>query len=90
VPASEKAVGTVMSPGEGTADAVIGVDATSGTITMTGSVVTGYRLRVKSMQAPTGVTGAETWSYDATNKVVVIDKQGAAFTITIAGLKGYP
>lgn len=57
---------------------------------MTGSVVAAYRLRVKSMQAPTGVTGADTWSYDATNKVVVIDKQGAAFTITIAGLKGYP
>jgi alpha-glucosidase (family GH31 glycosyl hydrolase) len=78
--------------GEGTAyaDAVIDVDATSGIITMTGSVVAAYRLRVKSMQAPTGVTGADTWSYDATNKVVVIDKQGAAFTITIAGLKGYP
>ena len=78
--------------GEGTAyaDAVIGVDASSGAITVTGSVAAAYRLRVKSMQAPTGVTGADAWSYDATNKVVVIDKQGAAFTITVVGLKGYP
>ncbi len=77
--------------GEGTAytDATIGIDATSGTITVTGSVATAYRLRVKSMQAPTGVTGADAWSYDATSKVVVVDKQGAAFTIVVAGLKGY-
>ena len=49
-----------------------------------------YRLRVKSFQAPTGVTGADSWSYDATNKVVVVDKQGTTFSIVIAGLEGYP
>ncbi|HZL17532.1 MAG TPA: TIM-barrel domain-containing protein, partial [Polyangia bacterium] len=78
--------------GDGTAytDAVIGIDATSGTISVAGAQATAYRLRVKSMQAPTGVTGADTWSYDATNKVVVVDKQGATFTIVVAGLKGYP
>ena len=43
------------------------------------------------MQARTDVSGADEWSYDATNKVVVIDKQGAAFTmITVVGLKGSP
>ncbi|HVZ85466.1 MAG TPA: TIM-barrel domain-containing protein [Polyangia bacterium] len=78
--------------GDGTAytDATIGVDANTGTITVTGSVSTAYRLRVKSMQAPTGVTGADAWSYDAANKVVIVDKQGAGFTIAVAGLKGYP
>jgi alpha-glucosidase (family GH31 glycosyl hydrolase) len=78
--------------GEGTAysDAKITVDATSGTITVAGAVAAGYRLRVKSMQAPTGVTGADGWSFDAIHKVVVIDKQGATFAIVVAGLKGYP
>lgn len=78
--------------GDGTAytDATIAVNATTGTIAVAGSASTAYRLRVKSMQAPSGVTGADVWSYDATNKVVVIDKQGAAFTIVVAGLKGYP
>ena len=57
---------------------------------MTGAAAASYRLRVKSLQAPTGVTGADTWSYDAASKVVVADKQGATFTIVITGLKGYP
>jgi hypothetical protein len=49
-----------------------------------------YRLKVRSMQESTGVTRADAWSYDATSKVGVEDKQGAAFTIVVAGLKGYP
>ena len=68
----------------------IGADAATGTVTVTGAATASYRLRVKSFQAPTGVTGADTWSYDATNKVVVVDKQGAAFSIVIGGLDGYP
>ena len=56
---------------------------------MSGTAPAAYRLRVKSLQAPTAVTGADTWSYDATAKVVVADKQGAAFTLAIAGLGGY-
>jgi alpha-glucosidase (family GH31 glycosyl hydrolase) len=78
--------------GEGTTYSDVGfdVDATSGTVTVTGASAVSYRLRVKSLQAPTGVTGADTWSYDATNKVVVVDKQGAAFSVVIGGLKGYP
>jgi Glycosyl hydrolases family 31 len=77
---------------EGTSytDVVIDVDAASGAIAVTGSAAASYRLRVKSFQAPTSVAGADTWSYDATNKVIVVDKQGATFALTIAGLKGYP
>ncbi len=66
------------------------VDATAGTVTVTGAAAAAYRLRVKSLQAPTGVTGADSWSYDAAGKVVIVDKQGATFTVVIAGLKGYP
>jgi alpha-glucosidase (family GH31 glycosyl hydrolase) len=80
--------------GEGTTytDAVFDVDATAGTVTVSGAgaAPAPYRLRVKSLQAPTDVTGADTWSYDAASKMVVADKQGATFTIVIAGLKGYP
>ena len=78
--------------GEGTmySDVTIGADAATGTVTVTGTAATSYRLRVKSFQAPTGVTGADTWSYDATNKVVVVDKQGTTFSIVVAGLVGYP
>ncbi len=78
--------------GEGTtySDAVFDVDATAGTVTVTSAAAAPYRLRVKSLQAPTNVTGADTWSYDAASKMVVADKQGATFTIVIAGLKGYP
>jgi alpha-D-xyloside xylohydrolase len=77
--------------GEGTvyADVGIDVDASSGTVTVTGSTAASYRLRVKSLQAPTGVTGADAWSYDAANKVVVVDKQGTTFSVVINGLKGY-
>ena len=78
--------------GEGTtyADVTISADAMTGTLTVASSVAASYRLRVKSFQAPTGVAGADSWSYDATNKVVVVDKQGTTFSITIAGLDGYP
>jgi hypothetical protein len=69
-------------------DVVIGVDATSGAITVTGATSVAYRLRVKSFQAPTSVTGADTWSYDATHQMSTVDKQGAAFGVTIAGLNG--
>jgi alpha-glucosidase (family GH31 glycosyl hydrolase) len=78
--------------GEGTAysDVVFSVDASSGNINVSGSASASYRLRVKSLQAPTGVTGADTWSYDAVKKVIVIDKQVATFTVAVSGLKGYP
>jgi alpha-glucosidase (family GH31 glycosyl hydrolase) len=77
--------------GEGTAyeDVVFNSDAASGMITVSGPTAASYRLRVKSFQAPTSVTGADTWSYDATTKVVVVDKQGSAFAVVINGLKGY-
>ena len=78
--------------GEGTTytDAVFDVDATAGTVTVTGTAAAPYRLRVKSLQAPTSVAGADSRRYDTAGKVVVIDKQGATFTVVIAGLKGYP
>ncbi len=77
--------------GEGTActDVTIVVDANAGTVQVNGSVAAAYRLRIKSLQAPTAVSGADTWSYDTLAKVVIVDKQSAAFTVMISGLKGY-
>src|SRR5262249_32108968 len=72
------------------ADAQIDADATAGTVTITGSTSTSYRMRIKSLAAPTSVTGADTWTYDAIHKVVVADKQGASFTVVVNGLQGYP
>jgi len=62
----------------------------AGTVSVAGATAVAYRLRVKSFQAPNAVSGADDWSYDAANKVVVIDKQGASFAVTIDGLTGYP
>ncbi|HVY38128.1 MAG TPA: TIM-barrel domain-containing protein [Polyangia bacterium] len=78
--------------GDGVAytDVTVAVDAVTETIEVSGTAVADYRLRIKSMQAPTGVAGADTWSYDAVAKVIIADKKGAAFTVRIAGLKGYP
>jgi alpha-glucosidase (family GH31 glycosyl hydrolase) len=78
--------------GEGTAytDVVIDADAATGTVTLAGATQASYRLRVKSFQAPTSVTGADAWSYDAVHKVVVADKQGTTFTVVVGGLKAYP
>jgi hypothetical protein len=65
--------------GEGTAyeDIIINVNESAGTIGVDGVSSLNYKL---------GATG---WSYDATNKYVIIDKTGTDFTITISGLKGY-
>ena len=78
--------------GEGTAytDVAIDVDAASGAVTVTGAATASYRLRIKSLQAPAGVTGADTWSYDPVSKFVVADKQGTTFSVLINGLQGYP
>ena len=78
--------------GDGTAfsDVSVDADAATGTVWVSGASSVAYRLRVKSLQAPTGVTGADSWSYDANAKVVIADKTGSTFSIMIAGLKGYP
>lgn len=77
--------------GEGTAysNVTINVDESAGTIGISGSISNSYRLRVKSFTAPSAVSGADGWSYDATGKYVIIDKQGTSFQITVNGLSGY-
>jgi alpha-glucosidase (family GH31 glycosyl hydrolase) len=74
--------------GDGTdyTNASVAVDAAAGTVQISGTAVASYRLRIKSLTAPTAVTGADTWSYDSTAKVVIADKQGATFTVTLSGL----
>jgi alpha-glucosidase (family GH31 glycosyl hydrolase) len=71
-------------------DSLIAMDASSGTLSVSGTSAASYRFRVKSMQAPSSVTGADSWSYDAKSQVVIADKSGARFALAIAGLKAYP
>ena len=77
--------------GEGTAytDVTVAVDANAGTVQINGAAGAAYRLRIKSLKAPTAVTGADSWSYDAAAKVVIADKQSATFTVAVTGLEGY-
>jgi alpha-glucosidase (family GH31 glycosyl hydrolase) len=78
--------------GEGVAyeNVRVDVDASSGTVSVTGASAAPYRLRIKSLRAPTDVAGADAWSYEAATKTLIADKQGSTFTLTIAGLQGYP
>jgi alpha-glucosidase (family GH31 glycosyl hydrolase) len=77
--------------GDGTdySDVSIAVDEQAGTISVRGSMPGDYRLRVKSFSRPVTVEGANRWSYDASAQTVIIDQQGADFTITVQGLAGY-
>ena len=80
------------SLGDGTAYSDVTIDAsgTDGTVSVAGSSSVAYRLRVKSLRAPTTVTGADSWSYDAAAKVVIADKVGTSVSIVISGLGAYP
>jgi len=70
-------------------DVRIKMDEKSGSLSVSGSSSLPWRLRVKSFSAPSSVEGADAWSYDEDAKWVVIDKQGAEFTVRIEGLGGY-
>jgi len=71
-------------------DVTLTMNEAAGTVTVSGPTAVDYRLRIKAFAAPTNVTGATSYSYDATNMVLVVDKASAAsFTITISGLAGY-
>jgi hypothetical protein len=71
-------------------DVTVTVNEAAGTVTVSGPTAVDYRLRIKAFAAPAAVLGATSYSYDATNKVLVVDKTSAAsFTITISGLTGY-
>jgi hypothetical protein len=77
--------------GEGTdySNVTIDLNESTGTIGITGSISQPYRFRVKSFAAPGSVSGADSWSYDATQKYIIIDKQGTSFQVTVNGLIGY-
>ena len=77
--------------GEGTAyeDIEIGVQESTGTLTVKGATPANYIFRVKSFSAPASVTGGTNWSYDNQTKTVIVNATGADFVITINGLMGY-
>jgi hypothetical protein len=71
-------------------DVTVTMNEAAGTVTVSGPTAVDYRLRIKAFAAPATVTGATSYSYDATNMVLVVDKSStASFTITISGLAGY-
>lgn len=70
-------------------DVQITVDEAEGSIQLASAVPASYRLRVKSFSAPASVSGADSWHYDAVKQLVVIDRQGSNFKITIQGLHAY-
>lgn len=68
---------------------VLSCDEAAGTVTVNSPASRDWLLRVKSFAAPVSVTGADSWSYDAANEVVIVEKTGASFTVTIDGLDAY-
>lgn len=91
-PSGQSAMSFHRPTGDGVqyTDVDVTVDSAAGAVRVTGTVNAGYRLRIKSLQAPTAVEGVDTWSYDAAAKVIVADKEGTAFTVTVSGLAAYP
>jgi alpha-glucosidase (family GH31 glycosyl hydrolase) len=70
-------------------DVRIQVDELQGTITVQGARPGDYRLRVKTFSSPSSVEGASLWSYDGATQTLIIDQQGAEFTVQVNGLDGY-
>lgn len=70
-------------------NAVITVNEEAGTLAVSGSTKVSYRFRIKCFSPPSNVSGADAWTYDAVNQVVIVDKQGAAFSVNIQGLQAY-
>jgi alpha-glucosidase (family GH31 glycosyl hydrolase) len=75
--------------GTGYEDVTISSNESSRTVQVSGPASRAYLLRVKSFARPTSVANADSWSYDAAGKRVIIAKTGASFIITINGLAGY-
>jgi len=70
-------------------DINLSMDEQSGTLTVDGSQSLSYRFRIKSFNKPQSVKGAGSWTYDQTDKCIIIDKQGAGFSLHVQGLKAY-
>lgn len=65
------------------------MDEQSGWLSVAGGRTVSYRFRIKCFTEPDEVAGADSWHYDKAAKYLVADKQGASFTLTVNGLKGY-
>lgn len=75
--------------GTGYTDVRVTVDERRGEIDVAGARSAAYRLRVKAFAAPCGVTGVETWRYDAARRVIVADVRGSQLRIRVDGLVAY-
>jgi len=67
----------------------LSMDEESGTLTVAGRKPVSYRFRIKSFSEPDSIKGAGSWSYDQANKCIIIDKEGAGFSVKIEGLNAY-
>jgi hypothetical protein len=65
------------------------MDEQSGTLTVKGRKSLSYRFRIKSFSRPERIKGAGSWSYDQASQCIIIDKEGAGFSVQVEGLKAY-
>lgn len=70
-------------------DIKLSMDEQSGTLTVDGAKSVSYRFRIKSFSKPDKIKGADSWSYNQANKYIIIDKEGAEFSVQVEGLKAY-
>jgi len=75
--------------GIGYDDIKLSMDEQSGTLTVNGRKSISYRFRIKSLSKPDRIKGADSWGYDQVSQCVIIDKEGARFSVQVEGLKAY-
>jgi alpha-glucosidase (family GH31 glycosyl hydrolase) len=70
---------------EGIAYEDIGIssDESTGIVKVAGDSTLNWRLRIKSALRPLAVTGGDSWSYDPSRKLVIVDKTGSSFSIAV-------
>jgi len=70
-------------------DIRLSMDEQSGTLTVDGRKSVSFRFRIKSFCKPESIKGAGSWSYDQAGQFIIIDKEGAGFSVHVEGLKAY-
>lgn len=61
----------------------------NGAFPLAGDETVPYRFRIKCFSPPSDVKGADAWAYDEQGQVLVVDKHGSSFTLSIQGLQAY-
>ncbi|MCH8063269.1 MAG: carbohydrate-binding protein, partial [Chloroflexi bacterium] len=64
-------------------DVTIDVDQAQGSVTVSGGEEDSYLLRIRWPDPPNVVEGSDTWSYDPAKKLLVVERTGQSFQISI-------